>query len=782
MWAIYLIVRNNLSRRGLLFSLPSVLFFSDLLSDKMKKTTETGPWPTFAGNSSNTRAVDSSVGPTRRVSKSWSTEVNNFSGKRADDPVMYPSPIIAEGTLFLDGYAIDIGDGSTRWSTNWDATPSHHDGSLITREDSHIIARNAQNGDIVYEREITTRPLHTVVNENTVYTAPSDGDNALITARNAFTGDIRWQATTVKQGESSEDYVYRTSIPLAVSDKAVAIAGQRQYSDSVLWRSYVGVIDVDTGEPRWYRDSRASIAPVIYDNIVFLCNNKNNPTISAYEVSSGIEWWHNELDIQGNFHNIKSIAVTNNHLVASIDGDNPGKVISLSTSDGKLNWSTEINQAPTPPIIIDEQVIVGTGDGEILSLSINNGDILWSEEDQDINPSSLVAGHNRLYLSGTNGEISTFMDVDNTPPEPEINHEPNVPIIGETVRFDARNSTDEHEIESYEWAFGTGNSFDDEGVIIDRSFEKAGDIVVRLRVTDEFSESAESSKTISIAQPHEPPSPEFTHAPADPVVEDTVEFDATGSVAHDGSIVSYEWDFGNGFVDGSAVTEHTFEESGEHTVTLRVRDDEGFEATEQQLVEIGRRRLNIALTGSSINTQTGKVETTTLSVTNFLTSEELTIQLLLETPSGVEVRGVRGADEGSNQYTAVATLEPSEHKNLRIEIVVNNPGKHEITAIADYYFEPNQDDTGRHTGTITIDAEPTDDESNQGSDEESTDFGGNTNGHDENTNDDSFGPGFGITEAVAGFTGTSYLVKRHLSSKAENDPQSNKEQTEESDY
>ncbi|MDW3212833.1 MAG: PKD domain-containing protein [Ilumatobacteraceae bacterium] len=64
---------------------------------------------------------------------------------------------------------------------------------------------------------------------------------------------------------------------------------------------------------------------------------------------------------------------------------------------------------------------------------------------------------------------------------------------------------------------------------------------------------------------------------AAPTCDDNVcEFDGTGSSDVDGTIVSHQWDFGDGGLDGTgASTSHTYGAAGAYTVTLTVTDDDG---------------------------------------------------------------------------------------------------------------------------------------------------------------------------------------------------------------
>ena len=68
----------------------------------------------------------------------------------------------------------------------------------------------------------------------------------------------------------------------------------------------------------------------------------------------------------------------------------------------------------------------------------------------------------------------------------------------------------------------------------------------------------------------------------------TVTFDASGS-SDDGTITSYDWDFGDGSAETTTddMTTHTFPSSGEYTVTLEVTDDDDNNDTTTDTVSVG---------------------------------------------------------------------------------------------------------------------------------------------------------------------------------------------------
>jgi YVTN family beta-propeller protein len=75
--------------------------------------------------------------------------------------------------------------------------------------------------------------------------------------------------------------------------------------------------------------------------------------------------------------------------------------------------------------------------------------------------------------------------------------------------------------------------------------------------------------------PNQGPTASFTVSPAGPGVP--VQFNASGSSDADGSVVRYDWDFGDGAVQttGSPSVAHTYQSVGQRTARLTVTDNEG---------------------------------------------------------------------------------------------------------------------------------------------------------------------------------------------------------------
>ncbi|MFQ6086947.1 MAG: PKD domain-containing protein [Candidatus Bathyarchaeia archaeon] len=156
---------------------------------------------------------------------------------------------------------------------------------------------------------------------------------------------------------------------------------------------------------------------------------------------------------------------------------------------------------------------------------------------------------------------------------------PETPLVNEPVTFDASLSTpDGGTIVSYAWDFGDGTQITEENPIITHSYEAAGDYTIILVVMDSEGKWDAESKFISVQSSFGYPTASFTYSPTEPLVNETVVFDASESSDTDGTIVSYVWDFG----DDTPVENHTdptvthvYTSAGTYNVTLTVTDDDG---------------------------------------------------------------------------------------------------------------------------------------------------------------------------------------------------------------
>lgn len=81
------------------------------------------------------------------------------------------------------------------------------------------------------------------------------------------------------------------------------------------------------------------------------------------------------------------------------------------------------------------------------------------------------------------------------------------------------------------------------------------------------------------------PAADYTYTPAEPTADQAITFDASPSTDN-GSIVTYLWEFGDGFQASGRQASHAFPDPGEWEVTLWVTDDAGQTASTTKVITV----------------------------------------------------------------------------------------------------------------------------------------------------------------------------------------------------
>lgn len=151
------------------------------------------------------------------------------------------------------------------------------------------------------------------------------------------------------------------------------------------------------------------------------------------------------------------------------------------------------------------------------------------------------------------------------------------------VAVDATDSTDaDGTIATYEWDFGDGGT--GTGATASHTYAVGGPYTIELTITDDDGATATVEQQVVV--PDEPVNqvPTATFEATTSPLQVTV--DAATSSDPDGTIVSYEWDFGDGATGSGVTASHTFAAAGTYTVELTVTDDDGATATGSQEVVV----------------------------------------------------------------------------------------------------------------------------------------------------------------------------------------------------
>jgi PKD repeat protein len=191
----------------------------------------------------------------------------------------------------------------------------------------------------------------------------------------------------------------------------------------------------------------------------------------------------------------------------------------------------------------------------------------------------------RLTVADNDGAQNTttiLLTVENLPPEADFVCPTEKLVTGETVQF-VDNSTDpEDAIVTWLWDFGDGYTSTNQNST--HKFESEGNYQVTLVVIDDEDATDTHSKVFTIVD-NVVPVANFVCNITEPLVGSEIAFEDS-SEDPDGTVVSWEWDFGDGTNSQERKPVHIFKEPGEYNVTLTVTDDLGAEGTYIMNLEI----------------------------------------------------------------------------------------------------------------------------------------------------------------------------------------------------
>jgi len=147
--------------------------------------------------------------------------------------------------------------------------------------------------------------------------------------------------------------------------------------------------------------------------------------------------------------------------------------------------------------------------------------------------------------------------------------------VATAVSFDGTGSRDpDGSIVTYAWDFGDGNT--GSGATPSHAYASGGVFTITLTVTDSdnLQDTATTSASVADASGTQPPVAN-AGGPYSGKTGMGIQFDGSGSNDPDGTIASYDWDFGDGNGTSGATPVHTYAAPGSYTATLTVTDDTG---------------------------------------------------------------------------------------------------------------------------------------------------------------------------------------------------------------
>ncbi|MFE3845557.1 NosD domain-containing protein [Thermoplasmatota archaeon] len=164
----------------------------------------------------------------------------------------------------------------------------------------------------------------------------------------------------------------------------------------------------------------------------------------------------------------------------------------------------------------------------------------------------------------------TMITVLNVPPVASFTYLPLDPTDLNVILFTDNSIDSDGSIVNWSWDFDDGDSSFDQNP----SHQYADDGVYTVCLTVKDDDGAVDIYCTMITVLNVPPVAD-ANGPYDGLYHDSVQFDGSGSYDPDGTILSYEWDFGDGDYGTGMITNHIYDRVGIYTVILTVTDNDG---------------------------------------------------------------------------------------------------------------------------------------------------------------------------------------------------------------
>ncbi|HLF06315.1 MAG TPA: PKD domain-containing protein, partial [Thermoplasmata archaeon] len=185
-------------------------------------------------------------------------------------------------------------------------------------------------------------------------------------------------------------------------------------------------------------------------------------------------------------------------------------------------------------------------------------------------------------------QVAVNVTVPNLPPVAVLGTNRTNATVMSPVLFDSSNSSDpDGTIAGQDWDLGDGNR--STAKQLSHAYERPGNYTVRLAVRDDMGATANASVQVVVFLPpaNSPPVAKPQADRSSAKVGEKFSFNGSASFDTDGTVVSHQWDFGDGTSATGALAEHAYASPGLFTVLLTVTDDKGAKGSDSLAVSVG---------------------------------------------------------------------------------------------------------------------------------------------------------------------------------------------------
>ncbi len=220
---------------------------------------------------------------------------------------------------------------------------------------------------------------------------------------------------------------------------------------------------------------------------------------------------------------------------------------------------------------------------DIYPLVENTGLEQGDSVDLELNPLSTQSVYDYIPQLQARGVTVSYTPPANQPPVANAGGPYQVQVDCEVILDGSASYDPDGTIDSYDWDFGDETS--GSGAIVPHTYTTVGVYEVTLTVTDNEGAQSSDTTTVEVSPPPVPPVAD-AGGPYLTEVNCSVDLDGSASYHPDGTIVSYNWDFGDNTGGTGIIVPHIYTASGIYDVILTVTDSAGLESSNTTMVVV----------------------------------------------------------------------------------------------------------------------------------------------------------------------------------------------------
>jgi PKD repeat protein len=254
--------------------------------------------------------------------------------------------------------------------------------------------------------------------------------------------------------------------------------------------------------------------------------------------------------------------------------------------------------------------------------------------------------------------------VQNAAPVAAIAQDPAAAVTGEPITLSSASTDADGDPLMCAWDLNGDGTFETPGCSVTRTIAKAGTFNVGLKVFDGIGTDT-VTRTVTVAD--RPPVARIA-AVTDVLTGDEVTLDGRGSHDPDGSIAAGAWDLdGDGEFDDAAgpIATVAFDTAGDHTVALRVVDDNGASAVASAVIAVGAGAVAAAASPPPAPAPAKIGATLRYAFKRTASTTMFTSLLVRNLPAGARVKArCKGGGCAKKAFTAIAKSDTVSLKTM----------------------------------------------------------------------------------------------------------------------